>query len=986
MKFPIVAVLAFALPLMGMAQTLSVAVTAIPAGVTRVGVLVDGGAATSVLRSFQPLTPGVTSTTLTLSVPAGSGYRVRAFGDSALALLASGKATGVTAATGASTPVSIALSAVSAAFDAQTPLSAVAGSPLAISFTAMDPGDVLEEQTASLYVSGSSFLLPGASVFTSKPVVRGVGGYTAVFSINAPVSGTALYYAARVTAAYGDTSTAIQLPSSGAARSMGLTGTANLSITISNIPSTAAKLGVLVDGGSVQGTLWGVQTVSNPAASLVLPVRVPAGGPYRVRVLAAGANGLLRSAKASGVNVPSSGSVSATVALANVSVTAGSGTPSQAVAGSVVALGFNVTDPGEVLEGGTALLYCAPAAFTDLQTATRCATGTLAPLYDGAYWATTAANLESASGSWHYVLRVHAGAGDAGTFLNSGFQAISLTGTRLNVSLRDVPALATAVSVIVDGPGVSVPVEIRQAATGASSLAVALTVPAGAGYRVRAMAYDANGLLRSAKVAAATASANAPEVVIPLRDITVSAGSSTPVSIAAGSFVQLQFNIADPGDVLENATAALFYGSGSFALPAGTHLASLAVNRTGDGLYAVSYTGTLPTASSTFHYALRVRLGDVTTLNFPAAGVPAWQIQVGAECSYTVQPASLSVPAAGASGTISITASSSTCPWNLHTTTGWITASPVATASGPGTVSYTVSANTGDARTAAIRVGAQTVLISQSEPSAVPGDFDENGVPDLVWQHDGTRHVGTWYLGGPDAANVLDIRMQVTETFPGWKVVTIADMDGNGVPDLVWQHDGTREVGVWYMGGPHGTVRQSMGWPAPGSYPGWTLVGIADMNRDGVHDLVWQNDVSRQVGVWYMGGTKGNTLSFIDWPAPDSYAGWRVVAVADMNRDGVPDLVWQHDATRQAGAWYMSGPRGTTRLYIEWPAPGEYPGWRIVGIADMNRDGVPDLIWQHDVSRAAGTWLMGGTRSTDLVRVVFQAPDSYAGWRVVGPK
>jgi hypothetical protein len=230
------------------------------------------------------------------------------------------------------------------------------------------------------------------------------------------------------------------------------------------------------------------------------------------------------------------------------------------------------------------------------------------------------------------------------------------------------------------------------------------------------------------------------------------------------------------------------------------------------------------------------------------------------------------------------------------------------------------------------------------------------------------------------------VQMQAPNSYPGWRLITMADMDGDGIPDLIWQNDQTRQVGVWHMSGPQAATLRSISWPAPGSYPGWTLAAVADMNRDGVLDLLWQNDQTRAVGVWFMGGAQRTTQLSIGWLAPGTYPGWTLVAAADMNRDGVPDLVWQHEQTRQVGVWYMAGAEASTLLFADWPAPASYPGWRVVGVADMNRDGVPDLIWQHDTTREVGTWLLSGARATVLSGIVFHAPGSYPGWRAVGPK
>jgi hypothetical protein len=212
-------------------------------------------------------------------------------------------------------------------------------------------------------------------------------------------------------------------------------------------------------------------------------------------------------------------------------------------------------------------------------------------------------------------------------------------------------------------------------------------------------------------------------------------------------------------------------------------------------------------------------------------------------------------------------------------------------------------------------------------------------------------------------------------------------MNGDGIPDLIWQNDATRQVRVWYLGGQQGLNLLGTSDPAPGTYTGWRLAGVADMNRDGVPDLIWQNDATRSVGTWYMGGPNGTTVQGIAYQATDTYPGWTVVAVVDMNRDGVPDLVWQNDSTRAVGTWYMTGPLALTQDHVAFQAGLVYPGWKIIGVTDLNNDGIPDLIWQNDTTRQVGTWFMSGPDAAiQSGAAAFQAPGSYPGWRAVGPR
>ena len=183
-----------------------------------------------------------------------------------------------------------------------------------------------------------------------------------------------------------------------------------------------------------------------------------------------------------------------------------------------------------------------------------------------------------------------------------------------------------------------------------------------------------------------------------------------------------------------------------------------------------------------------------------------------------------------------------------------------------------------------------------------------------------------WCMGGADG-NVVQSMKNLSGSVPGWRVVTVADLNGDGVPDLIWQQDGTNVVGVWYMAGADGSTVASMR-NLSGPVPGWRLVGIADLNRDGVPDLIWQQDGTNLVGVWYMGDAGGTVLGMKNLSG--AVPGWRVVGLADLNGDGVPDLIWEQDATNVVGVWYMGGSDGSV-VQSTKNLSGPVSGWRVVG-------------------------------------------------------
>ena len=159
--------------------------------------------------------------------------------------------------------------------------------------------------------------------------------------------------------------------------------------------------------------------------------------------------------------------------------------------------------------------------------------------------------------------------------------------------------------------------------------------------------------------------------------------------------------------------------------------------------------------------------------------------------------------------------------------------------------------------------------------------------------------------------------------------VDAAASGGPVTATLFWQQDGTNVPGVWYMGGTDGSTYLSSKLFS-GAQPGWRIVGVGDLNGDGHPDLIWQQDGTNVPGVWYMGGADGSTfLSAKIFSGPPT-AGWRIVGVEDLNGDGHPDLIWQQDETNVPGVWYMGGTDGSTYLSSKLLS-GAQPGWRIVG-------------------------------------------------------
>ena len=219
--------------------------------------------------------------------------------------------------------------------------------------------------------------------------------------------------------------------------------------------------------------------------------------------------------------------------------------------------------------------------------------------------------------------------------------------------------------------------------------------------------------------------------------------------------------------------------------------------------------------------------------------------------------------------------------------------------------------------------------------------------------------------------NYVDLNLttatDVTQSNP-WTVVAAADFNGDGIPDLVWQDPSTGTVQIWFMTGANGTTILSAA-NITGSATTWKAVAAADFNGNGTSDLVLQNPSGGAAEVWYLtvsGSPSQYTITYTTG-AFNGGAGntWHVLAAADFNQDGHPDLVWQNPTGGAIQIWYMTGSLGTTLLSAANVVGSS--ALNVVAAADFNADGVPDLVMQNPTTGLLQVWFMAaGTNGTIL--------------------
>ena len=181
------------------------------------------------------------------------------------------------------------------------------------------------------------------------------------------------------------------------------------------------------------------------------------------------------------------------------------------------------------------------------------------------------------------------------------------------------------------------------------------------------------------------------------------------------------------------------------------------------------------------------------------------------------------------------------------------------------------------------------------------GDLNGDGYADLVWQNSNDGTLSAWLLRGNQVlgASVLSY----SGVNPRWKIRAVGDVNGDGKADIIWQHD-EGWLAVWLM---NGYTATSTSFLSVSRMPdaNWVIAGAGDVNSDGRADLVWQNRANGQLGIWLLNGAtvinqRGLTSFLAD-------LNWKIHGVGDISGDGIADLLWQNEATGALGVWYLNG-------------------------------------------------------------------------------
>ena len=206
-------------------------------------------------------------------------------------------------------------------------------------------------------------------------------------------------------------------------------------------------------------------------------------------------------------------------------------------------------------------------------------------------------------------------------------------------------------------------------------------------------------------------------------------------------------------------------------------------------------------------------------------------------------------------------------------------------------------------------------------------DVNHDGALDVVtasWQTN-----GIWWYENPKQLGAEWKKHKIIDSYDTEGGV-MADINGDGVPDLIFAHYNHSGL-IWIdFAGPEPKAHRIEGTDIDGHG-----VGVADIDGDGLADILTPNGWLKQIDA-----NKGNWEFHTDWKLDD--AGFPIIGF-DVNNDGKMDVIYGQGHSYGL-YWLQQIGEGDNRHWVRRAIDESFSQVHALKLVDIDGDGQPELL------------------------------------------
>ncbi|MHC4802308.1 MAG: FG-GAP-like repeat-containing protein [Planctomycetota bacterium] len=154
------------------------------------------------------------------------------------------------------------------------------------------------------------------------------------------------------------------------------------------------------------------------------------------------------------------------------------------------------------------------------------------------------------------------------------------------------------------------------------------------------------------------------------------------------------------------------------------------------------------------------------------------------------------------------------------------------------------------------------------------GDFNNDGMDDILWRHKSRGKNAIWLMNGGVALPGSGSLTTVSDR--DWTVVGVGDFDLDGMDDILWRHQGNGNNAIWFMDGR--TILPASGPIQSVPNTKWQVISVGDIDGDAIADILWRHSGNGKNSAWLM---IGSVIQAGSGSLPPLDVDWAVAGTSD---------------------------------------------------------------------------------------------------------